>query len=165
MHDAQGEVIYIGKAKSLRSRVRSYFTAIESHASHTRKLVQTVRQLTWRETGSELGALLLESRLIKTQKPRFNRAQRRYRSRPFVRLEITDRFPRISAQTYLKDDGAEYFGPLGGRRQAEMVVELINRLFLLRECDDATFAARTPLSLCGHGEMPRPLRARRGYCI
>lgn len=139
MKDRRGSIIYIGKAKSLRARVRSYFTGIEAHPTRTRKLVQAVRDVEWTETGSELGALLMESRLIKEHKPKFNRAQRRYRSRPFIRLDTTHEAPRITLSPYLLDDGAEYFGPLTGRRQAELVREVINRLFQLRECDDDTY--------------------------
>ena len=139
MKDRQGGIIYIGKAKSLRHRVRSYFTGIEAHPERTRKLVRTVRDVVWIETGSELAALLLESRLIKEHQPRFNRAHRRYRNRPFIRLDTTHAAPRITLSTYLQDDGAEYFGPLSGRRQAELVADVINQLFLLRECDDDTF--------------------------
>ena len=142
MKDKRDAVIYIGKAKSLRHRVRSYFTGIEAHPERTRKLVRAVRAVDWVETGSELAALLLESRLIKEHQPRFNRAQRRYRNRPFIRLDTTHAAPRIALRTYLMDDGAEYFGPLPGRRQAELVADIINRLFLLRECDDDIFSLR-----------------------
>ncbi|QXD14644.1 DEDD exonuclease domain-containing protein [Rhodocaloribacter litoris] len=140
MKDGQGTILYIGKAKSLRDRVRSYFTGIESHAEHIRQMVAGVRDVAWEETGSELAALLLESKLIKAHRPRFNRAQRRYRNRPFIRLDVTEPFPRVRWQAFLADDGAEYFGPLGGRREAEQVVELIQRYYRLRECDDDTFA-------------------------
>lgn len=140
MKDGKGGIIYIGKAKSLRDRVRSYFTAIEAHAAKTRKLVHAVRDVTWEETGSELAALLLESRLIKQHQPRFNRALRRYRNKPFIRLDVEDDFPTVSWNAYILDDGAEYYGPLRGRKQAELVVELVNRFFRLRECDDDTFA-------------------------
>lgn len=140
MKDGRGQVIYIGKAKSLRNRVRSYFTGIEGHSPHIRQMVAAVRTVTWEETGSELAALLMESRLIKAQQPRFNRASLRYRTRPFLRLAVQEPFPRLSWRSYLADDGAEYFGPLAGRRQAEAVVEIVNRYFRLRECDDATFS-------------------------
>ncbi len=139
MRDRQDQIIYIGKAKNLQARVRSYFNAIEAHPPRTHKLVESVRNITWTETGSELAALLLESKLIKQHQPRFNRALRRYRNRPFIRLDTGEPFPRISWASYLMNDGAEYFGPLGGRRQAELVVEFINRFFHLRECDEATF--------------------------
>jgi DNA polymerase-3 subunit epsilon len=139
MKDRRGAILYIGKAKSLRDRVRSYFSGLASQPSRTRKLVQTLRTVEWTETGSELGALLLESRLIKEHKPRFNRAQRRYRNRPFLRLDTTHEAPTVGWTAYVQDDGAEYFGPLGGRKQAKLVVDVVNRMFQLRECDDATY--------------------------
>ena len=140
MKDSGGATLYIGKAKRLKSRVRSYFTAIEAHPPRLRKLVEAVRDVAWEETPSELDALLLESRLIKAQQPRFNRAQRRYRNRPFIRLDARHPFPSISWSRYLLNDGAEYFGPLGGRRQAELVTAVIERFFKLRPCGEDTFA-------------------------
>ena len=140
MKDGHGATLYIGKAKSLKSRVRSYFTAIEAHPPRLRKLVDAVRDVVWEETASELDALLLESRLIKAEQPRFNRAQRRYRNRPFIRLDAGHLFPSISWSRYLMNDGAEYFGPLGGRRQAELVTAVIERFFKLRPCGEDTFA-------------------------
>lgn len=139
MKDKHGALIYIGKAKSLRNRLRSYFSGIESHPKRTRDLVHTVRDLQWEETGSELSALLIESKLIKEHKPKFNRAQRRYRNRPFIRLDKSHDAPSIKLSSYVQDDGAEYFGPLGGRRQAELVVDIINHMYQLRECDENTF--------------------------
>lgn len=159
MKDARGALLYIGKAVDLRARVRSYFTAVEAHPTRTRQLVDAVREVAWEETGSELGALLLESRLIKEHQPRFNRAQRRYRTRPFIRLDVTHRFPRVSSIPFLLDDGAEYFGPLAGRRQAELVVELINRFYRLRECDDDTFAYGRRCMYAGIGRCPAPCEA------
>jgi DNA polymerase-3 subunit epsilon len=140
MRDANKNVVYVGKALNLRSRVRSYFTAIEAHPPRLRRLVETVRSIAHEETGSELSALLLESRLIKELQPKFNRASRRYRNRPFLRLDTSHRLPRVDWTPYILDDGAEYYGPLGGRKQAEAVIEVIDRFFELRACDDATLA-------------------------
>jgi DNA polymerase III subunit epsilon len=139
MHDAAGAVVYVGKARRLRARVRQYFTAVEAKEPRLKQLADAVRSVTYTETGSELGALLLESRLIKELQPRFNRAARRYRSRPFIRLETTP-YPRVSVAGFTLDDGAEYFGPLASRRQAEIVAEVVARFFRLRECDEAGFA-------------------------
>lgn len=154
--DAKGAVVYVGKAKRLRQRVRSYVTAIEAKPGRLRELVDTVRDVRWTETGSELKALLEESRLIKEIQPRFNRASRRYKSRPFIRLDTAD-FPRASVATYLLDDGAEYFGPMSGRNQAQIVVEVINRFFRLRECDEATFRTAQAHGPCLYAEMGRCL--------
>lgn len=140
MKGTSGATIYIGKAKSLKSRVTSYFNAVEAHEARRRKLVAAIRDVEWRETDSELAALKLESRLIKKHKPRFNRTQRRYRSRPFIRLDASEAFPRVAWCRHLASDGAEYFGPLGGRKEADLVVELLRRFFRLRECEDDQFA-------------------------
>ena len=135
----RNQVIYVGKAKSLNSRVRSYFTSIEAHSSHTRKLIEHIQSIEWREMDSELEALIEESRLIKELKPRYNRAQKKYRNRPFIRLSVQDDYPAATLTSYIVEDGAEYFGPLGSKRQGTIVLDLINRFFLLRECGESTF--------------------------
>ena len=152
MRDGRGSVIYVGKAKSLRNRVRSYFTGVENHVPKTKKLVRDVRDVTWRETGTELAALLEESKLIKNYLPVYNRALRRYRDYPFIRLDTTHRVPTISWTPRIAHDGAEYYGPLGRRGQAEELVELIGRLFRLRECADTVFDLGRP---CLYHEMGR----------
>jgi DNA polymerase-3 subunit epsilon len=152
MRDGRGKVIYIGKAKSLKSRVRSYFTGVENHPPKTKKLIRDVRDVTWRETGTELSALLEESRLIKTYLPVYNRALRRYRDYPFLRLDTRHAFPTLTWTPRIAHDGAEYYGPLGRRGQAEELVELISRMFGLRECDDPVFALGRP---CLYHQMGR----------
>ena len=152
MRDGKGKVIYIGKAKSLKSRVRSYFTGVENHPPKTKKLLRDVRDVTWRETGTELSALLEESRLIKTYLPVYNRALRRYRDYPFLRLDTQHAFPTISWTPRIAHDGAEYYGPLARRGQADELVELIGRMFGLRECDDPVFRLGRP---CLYHQMGR----------
>ena len=139
LKSSSGSRLYIGKAKRLADRVRSYFTAVESHGARRRKLMRKVREITWETTPTEVEAILLESRRIKTHKPRFNRAQRRYRSRPFVRLDTTHAFPQLGWTYHLKDDEAEYYGPLRNPDQAELIVDVANRFFSLRECTDDEF--------------------------
>ena len=152
MRDRRNRVIYVGKAKNLRSRVKSYFNAIEGHETRIRKMVDQVGNITWQEFDSELEALLEESRLIKEVKPRFNRAQKFYRNRPFIRLSVNELFPRASLQSYLVDDGGIYFGPIATRRQGELIIDLINRFFLLRECDNTTFHRK---STCLYQDLKR----------
>ena len=137
--DARDNVVYVGKALRLRTRLRSYVTAVEAKPARLRQMMDDVRRVEVTETGSELAALLLESRLIKDLQPRFNRASRRYRTRPFVRIAAGP-FPSVSISSFTSDDGAEYFGPLAGRRQAEIVLDVIERSFRLRRCDDALFS-------------------------
>ena len=134
--NSSGTPLYIGKAKQLSDRLRSHFTAVESKAARKRKMLQKVRTVDWETTDTELEAILRESRLIKTEKPRYNRAQRRYYSRPFIRLDTTQEYPTISWTRTLQDDGAEYYGPVRNTERAEMVVDVASRFFQLRECDD-----------------------------
>jgi DNA polymerase-3 subunit epsilon len=136
LKNRQGTPLYIGKAKALADRLRTHFTAVESKSARKRKMLQKVRRVDWETTGTELEAILRESRRIKTEKPRYNRAQRRYYSRPFIRLDTTHEYPTISWSRTLADDGAEYYGPVRNQERAEMVVDLASRFFRLRECDD-----------------------------
>ena len=136
MKNRSGTPLYIGKAKRLDDRLRSHFTAVESSSARKRKMLQKVRAVDWRTTETELEAILLESRRIKAEKPRYNRAQRRYHNRPFLRLDTTHEYPTVSWTRRLEADGAQYYGPVRNTEQAEMVVDIISRFFELRECDD-----------------------------
>lgn len=107
----------MGKARNLQARVRQHLTAVEAHPPRLRQMVSEIRQIEWHVTPTELEALLEESRLIKQHQPRYNRLQRRYRTRPFLRLALHETPPVLSLTPVLLDDGAEYYGPLPGRRQ------------------------------------------------
>lgn len=137
LRNESGTPLYIGKAKCLSDRLRSHFTAVESRSSRKIKMLQKVRDVDWETTPTELQALLRESHLIKTKKPQYNRAQRRYYSRPFIRLDTTHEYPTISWTRSLSGDGAEYYGPVRNVDQAEMVVDIVSRFFRLRECEDS----------------------------
>ena len=136
LKNSSGTSLYVGKAKCLADRLRTHFTAVESKGARKRKMLQKVRTVDWKTTATELEAILRESRLIKTKKPRYNRAQRRYYSRPFIRLDTTHEYPTISWTRTLTDDGAEYYGPVRNTDRAEMVVDVASRFYRLRECDD-----------------------------
>ncbi|HEX9660156.1 MAG TPA: exonuclease domain-containing protein, partial [Rhodothermales bacterium] len=117
-------LIYVGKARNLNARVRTYFTGIDSHPYRIRQLVKAVRNVDFIPTPSELSALILESRLIKRHKPTFNRAQVRYRNFPFLKLASGDA-AKLEWSYEILDDDYEYFGPLGNRREAERLVEIV----------------------------------------
>ncbi len=136
MKGTYGEVLYVGKAKNLKSRVGSYFS--ESHTQGTKlaTLMKTVRDISYEETGSELSALLLESRKIKEYRPRFNAMERWYRPQSFLRLDVQNDFPELTFSREPAEDGAEYFGPFKSREAAEALIEILNRAFKLRECGD-----------------------------
>ena len=136
MKNSAGTPLYIGKAKRLANRLQSHFTAVESSGARKRKMLQKVRSVDWTTTTTELEAILLESRRIKAEKPRYNRAQRRYYSRPFIRLDTAHEIPTISWTRRLEGDAAEYYGPVRNTDRAEMVVDVASRFYRLRECDD-----------------------------
>jgi DNA polymerase-3 subunit epsilon len=135
MIDRRGDVIYIGKAKSLRDRVSSYFRPGSDHTAKIREMVRRVHTIETEETGSDLAALLLESKLIKRHQPKYNTLQKRIRSFAFVRLDMNDRFPTVSMVREVEADGAEYFGPFAGRSSAEALIEIIQDVFHLRKCE------------------------------
>jgi DNA polymerase-3 subunit epsilon len=139
LKNRKGTPLYIGKAKDLTDRLQTHFTAVESKSARKRKMLQKVRRVDWETTGTELEAILRESRLIKTEKPRYNRAQRRYHSRPYIRLDTAQEYPTLSWSRTLADDEAEYYGPVRNQEQAELVVDVAGRFFRLRECDDEQF--------------------------
>ncbi len=147
------EILYIGKAKSLRDRVQSYFQTGAVHTSKIQELVRQVRTITWETTGTELSALMLESRLIKTHQPRYNTAIKRYRRYPFLRLSACD-FPKLEWCEEIEEDGAEYFGPFGSRTSVESILDTVNRTFKLRECA-GTLRPHTDTAPCFYHQIHR----------
>lgn len=139
MKNGRKQVIYVGKAKNLKSRVSSYFNGIYGQSQKTQNLLKEVRKVEWTTVPSELDALLLESKEIKNRLPKFNRASRSYKHIPFLKLDTHHSFPTLNWQYVVRNDGAAYFGPLQNRQQAEQVVELVNRIFKLRECSETTW--------------------------
>lgn len=148
------ELLYVGKAKDLRDRVGSYFRPGADHTPKIRELVRRIKRVEVEETGSELGALLLESRLIKEHQPKYNTAGKRLRRYGFVRLDLADEFPRVEYAPAVLPDGAEYYGPFRNRDAAEMLVETIDHLFKLRECKE-TLAPRSEAVPCFYHQIYR----------
>jgi DNA polymerase-3 subunit epsilon len=136
MLDRSGQVLYIGKAKHLRDRVGSYFRPSAEHTKKIQEMVRRVRNVEAIPTGSELEALLLETRLIKEHLPPYNTALKRFRRHAFIRLNLHDPFPAVELATEISADGAEYFGPFRNRESAEAVLDTITRLFQLRKCQE-----------------------------
>jgi excinuclease ABC subunit C len=131
--DAAGEVVYIGKAGSLRPRVRSYFSA-SRQSPKTREMMRHVASLDTIVVGSEAEALILEANLIKEYHPRFNIQLRDDKRYPYIKVTTEEPFPRVFVTRKLHDDGSRYFGPytsVGVMRQA---LEVIKRLYTVRSC-------------------------------
>ena len=133
--DAEGTILYVGKAKRLRSRVRSYFAAEHISTSvKTHALVRQIRDIETIVVPTEAHALILEANLIKEYRPRFNIALRDDKSYPYIKVTVQEPFPRVYVTRQLVDDGARYFGPytdVGAMRRA---LNVVKRLFTVRSC-------------------------------
>jgi excinuclease ABC subunit C len=132
--NAEGEVIYVGKAKNLRARVRSYLLEASQANAKTGSLMREAVDLDYILVANEHEALALENNLIKQRKPRFNILLRDDKTYPYVKLTLADRFPKVFVTRRLRKDGSAYYGPYFPGNLAYRVVELIHRSFLLPSC-------------------------------
>ncbi len=150
--NAEGEVIYIGKANNLRSRVRSYLLEANQANAKTGSLMREAIDLDYILVANEHEALALENNLIKQRKPRFNILLRDDKTYPFVKLTLADRFPKVFVTRRLRKDGSAYYGPYFPGNLAYRVAELIHRSFLLPSCkvDLARFHPRACLEYYIH---------------
>ncbi len=158
MKDAAGKVIYVGKALSLRNRVKSYFKenlGQGAHSEKTRALVKNIVDLEWILTDSEMEALILECNLIKKYKPRYNIRLMDDKGYPYVRITTED-FPRVEYVHKMARDGARYFGPYTSSGDIKDTLKLLKRIFPLRSCK----------STAGWGRQQRPCLNRHiGRCL
>src|SRR6266567_6571597 len=133
--NAEGEIIYVGKAKSLRARVRSYFQEGVAEANaKTGSLLREAVDVEYIVVDNEKEALALENNLIKLKKPRFNILLRDDKTYPYVKLTSGERFPRVYVTRRLKKDGSNYYGPFFPANLAYRIVDLIHRSFLVPSC-------------------------------
>src|SRR5436305_3034538 len=133
--NAGGEVIYVGKAKSLRARVRSYFNEGVGEANaKTGSLLREALDVEYIVVDNEKEALALENNLIKQKQPRFNILLRDDKTYPYIKLTRSERFPRVYVTRRLKKDGSEYYGPYFPGNLAHRIVDLIHRSFLIPSC-------------------------------
>jgi excinuclease ABC subunit C len=132
--NAEGTVIYVGKAKNLRARVRSYLLESSQANAKTGSLMREAVDLEYILVGNESEALALETNLIKERKPRFNILLKDDKSYPYIKLTMRDRFPKVFVTRRLLKDGAAYYGPYFPSNLAWRVVELIHRSFLIPSC-------------------------------
>ncbi len=132
--NAQGELLYIGKASVLADRVRSYFQKGSDHSPKTSLLVSQIADIETMVTRSELEALILESNLVKRHKPRFNIVLRDDKQYPYLRLPIKDDFPRLSIVRRVQKDGALYYGPYTPANALRETLKIIKHVFPLATC-------------------------------
>jgi excinuclease ABC subunit C len=132
--NADGDVIYVGKAKNLRSRVRSYFLEAAQANAKTGSLMREAVDLDYILVDNEHEALALENNLIKQRKPRFNVLLRDDKTYPYVKLTLSDRYPKVMVTRRVRKDGSLYYGPYFPGNLAYRIVDLIHRTFLIPSC-------------------------------
>src|SRR6185312_2934816 len=132
--NAEGEVIYVGKAKNLRARVRSYFLEASQANAKTGTLMREAVDVDYITVANEHEALALENNLIKQRKPRFNILLRDDKTYPYIKLTLADRYPKVFVTRRLRRDGSAYFGPYFPGNLAHRLVDLIHRSFLIPSC-------------------------------
>lgn len=130
-----GKTLYVGKAKRLRSRVRSYFANDDMASMKTRHMVTLIADVDTIVVPSEAHALILEANLIKEYRPRFNIALRDDKSYPYIKVTVQDSFPRIFVTRRLQDDGAKYFGPYTDVGAMRRSLNVVKRIFTVRSCN------------------------------
>ena len=134
MKDAQGRIIYVGKAVSLRNRVRSYFQSPAGQAPKVRRLVEHIADFEFIVTGSELEALILECNLIKKHRPHYNVRLKDDKHYPYIKISLQEPFPRIYTVRRMENDGARYFGPHTSSKAVYQTMELLRKLFPYLTC-------------------------------
>lgn len=135
MHDAQDTIIYVGKAVSLRNRVRSYFRESTAKSPKIEKMVSRIARFEYIVTDSELEALVLENNLIKEHNPKYNTMLKDDKTYPYIKVTVGEPFPRILFSRQMKKDKSRYFGPFTSAAAVKDTIELLNRLFCLRTCN------------------------------
>ena len=143
MKSADGKVIYVGKAKNLRNRLKSYFRKDLSHTPRTQTLVLRIHDVEWIITSTELEALMLEGTLIKKHHPRYNVHLKDDKSYPFLRISVHEKWPQISVVRRPGRDQALYFGPYTSAYSVRETLRLLTKIFPVRDCSPAKFANRS----------------------
>ncbi|HRE41865.1 MAG TPA: exonuclease domain-containing protein [Ignavibacteria bacterium] len=147
------ELIYIGKAKDLRERISSYFRHNSEKNYKLEKILKYVNKIEFEVTASELSALILESKLIKKEKPRFNSALKRYRFHPFLKLDVQNNYPKIEKVYEIENDGANYYGPFSSGLTVNRILKEVNENFKLRKCEFKNLKPTDNHSTCMYFEM------------
>lgn len=135
MKDGEGEIIYIGKAVSLKNRVRQYFQNSRNHHPKVRAMVSHIVEFEYILTDSELEALILECNLIKKHKPRYNILLKDDKHYPYIKVTINEEYPRVMVTRKVLKDGAKYFGPYTDVTAVRETTQLIKKLYPIRTCN------------------------------
>ena len=134
MKDAGDNVLYVGKASVLRNRLRSYFGSPAGHSAKIRRLVPQITDFEFIVTDTEAEALILENTLIKRYCPRYNARLKDDKTYPFLKIDLSEEFPRVYITRQVSDDGARYFGPFATAGSVRQTMDLVKKLFPYRSC-------------------------------
>ena len=160
MHkDKLGQIIYVGKAISLRNRVRQYFRLSKTADAKIRSLVSNIAEFEYITCGTEMEALILECTLIKKHMPKYNVLLRDDKSYPYIKLTINEDYPRVIKTRRVEKDGAKYFGPYTDVSAVNSIIPLVNEIFILKECATLKFPQNAKPCLNYH------INKCRGVCI
>lgn len=135
MHDAGGVIIYIGKAISLKNRVRQYFQSSRNKSPKILKMVSLIQWFEYIVTDSELEALVLESNLIKEYRPKYNTMLKDDKNYPYIRVTLEEEYPRILYSHTMKKDKSKYYGPYTSSEAVRNTIRLLHKLYRLRTCN------------------------------
>ena len=134
MHDERDAIIYVGKAVNLHNRVRSYFRKIVGRGPQIDRMVSQIARFEYIVTDSELEALILENNLIKEHRPKYNTMLKDDKTYPYIKVTVAEPYPRILFARRQKKDKARYFGPYTSAQAVRSTIELLNRMYGLRDC-------------------------------
>ncbi|WP_433543126.1 excinuclease ABC subunit UvrC [Neomoorella humiferrea] len=148
MRDAQGEIIYVGKAASLKKRVRSYFRG--QHPPRTQVMVEKIADIEYILTDNEVEALILECNLIKEHRPRYNVSLKDDKSYPYIKITLQEQFPRLQITRSLVRDGSLYFGPYTNVGALRETLKILRSLFPVRTCRETPLQFRSRPCLNAH---------------
>lgn len=134
MHDERDDIIYVGKAISLKNRVRQYFQSSRNKSVKIEQMVERIRRFEYIVTDSELEALVLECNLIKEHRPKYNTMLKDDKSYPFIKVTLGEEYPRVLFARTMKKDKSRYFGPYTSAAAVKDTIDLIKKLYRLRSC-------------------------------
>ena len=135
MHDEHDDIIYVGKAISLKNRVRQYFQSSRNKSAKILQMVERIRRFEYIVTDSELEALVLECNLIKEHRPKYNTMLKDDKTYPFIKVTVNEPYPRVLFSRTMKKDKAKYFGPYTSSTAVKDVIELVRKIYMVRSCN------------------------------
>ncbi|KOR24559.1 excinuclease ABC subunit UvrC [Clostridium sp. L74] len=148
MKNNLGEIIYVGKAKVLKNRVRQYFQKSQKHSEKVKAMVKNIEEFEYIITDSEIEALILECNLIKKYRPKYNILLKDDKHYPFIKVTLSEDFPRVISTRKVIKDGSKYFGPYVDGSSVKDIIELIKKTFPIRTCKKNIVEGDKPIRPC-----------------